>query len=214
MSSMRSASSSTSSSTRLRSTLPRSMWSLRRPGVAMTMSTGLRDLLELPAERHAADQAGGEEALAGAVAVRGFLHLHRQLARRREHEHARAVARGRVAARAQALQARQDEGGGLAAAGLRRDQQVAARQHRGNGFALHRRGLGIAEAREVIQQSRIEAERREAHRISGGADQDRYAGPKGNLSTGLREGGGTKTARADCTRERARLASLIFRSDT
>ena len=106
----------------------------------------LPQLRELQAERHAADQQRGGELLPAAVAVRRLLHLHRELARRREHQHARALARD-LRRRAQPLQPRQHEGRGLAAAGLRRDQQIAARQHRGNRFALHRRRPGIAEAR-------------------------------------------------------------------
>ena len=43
----------------------------------------------------------------------------------------------------QALQDGQDEAGGLAGAGLRAGQQVAAGEHGGNRLRLHRGGLGI-----------------------------------------------------------------------
>jgi hypothetical protein len=78
---------------------------------------GLAYLHQLLAERHAADEARGEQALPAAVAVRRLLDLHRELARGCEHQHARADARKR-GRRAQALQAGKHEGGGLAAAGL------------------------------------------------------------------------------------------------
>jgi hypothetical protein len=111
----------------------------------------LSHLVELAPERHAADEARGEQPLAAAVAVDRLLHLHGELARGREDEHARALARER-ARRAQALQPRQHERGSLAAAGLRGDEEVRAGQDRGNRGALHRRGLAVAQAREVIQQ--------------------------------------------------------------
>ena len=45
----------------------------------------------------------------------------------------------------QALQDRQHEAGGLAGAGLRAGEQVAAVQHGGNRLQLDRRGDGVAE---------------------------------------------------------------------
>ena len=213
MSSMRSASSSTRISTRPEVDAAAVHVVLEAAGGGDDDVDRLSHLVELPAERHAAHEAGGEQALAGAVAVRRLLHLQGKLARRREHQHARADAgaRGR---RAQALQAGQDEGRGLAAAGLRRDEEVAARQHGGNRFALHGRRLGIAEAREVIEQGRIETQLRKrrgksrgnhvGHGISlVGANQNRYARPKGNLSTDC-EGGGATTAKGRTLRESGR----------
>ena len=113
-----------------------------------------------------------------------LLHLHRELARGREHQHARTIARS-LRRRAQALQPRQHEGRGLAAAGLRRDQQVAARQRGGNRFALHRRRPVVAEALQVIQQGRIQTERREAHGIS-------LVAPSLELLEDCEEAGGSK----------------------
>ncbi len=107
----------------------------------------LAQLLQLPAEGHAADQARGAQALAAAVAVAW---PSAPAARARASASAPACAgpcRARRGEPAQALQAGQHEGRGLAAAGLRRDQQVAAGERGGNRLALHRRGLGIAEAR-------------------------------------------------------------------
>jgi hypothetical protein len=121
--------------------------------------------LELQPVGHATDETGRVYALAGCVAVRRLLHLHRQLARGREHQHARAPAR-QARRRAQALQPRQHEGGGLAASRLRRNQQVAPRQHRRDRRALHRRRLGIAERREGRKKGRIQTELREAHGFS------------------------------------------------
>ena len=102
-------------------------------------------LLELRAEGHSAHQARRHQLLAAAVAVRRLLHLHRQLARRAEHQHARAMARPRRRG-AQALQGGQHERRRLAAPGLGGHEQIRARQHRREslpaapGSARHSRG--------------------------------------------------------------------------
>ncbi len=50
------------------------------------------------------------------------------------------------------LQHRQHEGGGLAGAGLRAGQQVAAAQHERNRLALHGSGIGVALRRDGTEQ--------------------------------------------------------------
>jgi hypothetical protein len=128
--------------------------------------------LELRAIGHAADDSGHTQA--GDVAAVGVCrlgHLHHQFARRREHQHARAVDHaalaplGRVAAGGQhALQRRQHEGRGLAAAGGRRHAQVRAGQSRRNGARLHVGGLLVAGVAHGTGQGLGQAQGIEAHR--------------------------------------------------
>ena len=73
-----------------------------------------------------------------------FGDLHRQLARRHEHE-AAGLARTRLRL-ADALQHRQRERGGLAGAGFGLPEQVAALEQQRNRFALNRRRFFVAEA--------------------------------------------------------------------
>jgi hypothetical protein len=70
------------------------------------------------------------------------------------------MARGRVARvgfRAQELQQRQREAGGLAGAGLRRAEQVSACEDYGDGLRLDGGGLGIALLCDCAQQLGLEA---------------------------------------------------------
>ncbi|KJJ16959.1 hypothetical protein HMPREF3150_03385 [Pseudomonas aeruginosa] len=56
----------------------------------------------------------------------------------------------------QAVQQRQQEGRGLAAAGLRRDPQVVPLQRLGNGRGLDRRRLAEGQAFQCLQQAFVE----------------------------------------------------------
>jgi len=60
--------------------------------------------------------------------------------------------------RAEQLQDRQREAGGLAGAGLRGGEQVAAGEDDGNGLRLDGRGRGVALLRDSAQQLGLEAE--------------------------------------------------------
>jgi hypothetical protein len=60
--------------------------------------------------------------------------------------------------RAQALQDRQGEAGGLAGAGLRGGEQVAADEDDGDGLRLDRRGNGVALLGDSAEQLGLEAE--------------------------------------------------------
>ncbi len=94
--------------------------------------------------------------------LRGY--LLRQLARRRQHQHARiahAVSVSRCRPRSprhgrNTLQGRQHEGRRLAGAGLRRADDVAALEQRRNGLALDGRRRFIAAGGERAQQVRRE----------------------------------------------------------
>jgi hypothetical protein len=79
--------------------------------------------------------------------------LRGELARRHEDEDADVPLR-----RAQALQDRQGEAGGLAGAGLRGGEQVAAGEDDGDGLRLDRRGNGVALLGDSAQQLGLEAE--------------------------------------------------------
>ena len=116
--------------------------------------------LQLRVVGHTAHHAGHAQALhAAAIGDGGLGDLLRQFTRGRQHQHARAAdlalwaALGGVAAGFQdALQRRQHKGGGLAAAGLGRHQQVAALQGRADRGGLHRGGLGVAGLFQSEQQ--------------------------------------------------------------
>ena len=91
-----------------------------------------------------------------------FTDLGRQLARGHQHQRQRAARRGARAA-LDVLQQRQSKGRGLARAGLRRGQHVAASQQRRDRRGLDRRGLGVAQRGGGAQQRGREAEGVERH---------------------------------------------------
>ena len=74
-----------------------------------------------------------------AVGAHALLDLDRQLARRRQHQHARRAGdagQAAVGAGRQPVQDGQREAGGLAGAGLRRGHQVVAGEHGGDRLLL------------------------------------------------------------------------------
>jgi hypothetical protein len=83
------------------------------------------------------------------------VHLDGQLARGREDQAADRMQRGREALGGrggQALQQREGEAGGLAGAGLRGGEEVAAGEDNGNGLRLDGGGDGVALLRDGTQQ--------------------------------------------------------------
>ena len=106
---------------------------------------------------HAADDREGLHAHVAAVGVSGFRHLHREFARGREHQDARAAAGGLVLHH-ELLQRGQHEGGGLAAAGLRRDQEVAPLDGFGDRAGLHGGRFGVAGGLDRFKDGRGQAE--------------------------------------------------------
>ena len=105
------------------------------------------ELRGLRSERDAAEQHHRGDLEMLAVDADRRLDLRRELARRREDQRAQRFACAALVGRRrgrQPLQDRQDESRGLAGAGLRAGQQVAAREYGGNGLRLDRRGFGIA----------------------------------------------------------------------
>ncbi len=101
----------------------------------------------------ASDQAGLDEGELGEALdfLEGLLG---QLAGRQEDQRARQGAR--LVLGQQAVQQRQQEGRGLAAAGLRRDPQVVPLQRLGNGRGLDRRRLAEGQAFQCLQQAFVE----------------------------------------------------------
>jgi len=98
--------------------------------------------LDLRPDADAAEDQGRLQRQEMAVGAHAFLDLGGQLARRREHQHARLAALG-GGARADQLQDGQGEAGGLAGAGLGGGHQVAAGENDGNRLGLDRRRLGV-----------------------------------------------------------------------
>ncbi len=126
-------------------------------------------LTQLHADRLAAvdRQHAGADALA--VSMDRLGHLHRELARGHEDESRHlAIGAGRVkadigraaccAGERQAMQRRERERGGLAGAGRRFGEQVAAFHQRRDRLALDRRRFLVPEVGERGQQPRIEPE--------------------------------------------------------
>ena len=145
MSSMRSASSSTKISTCEKSTLPWPWWSSRRPGVATRMSTPRRSCAACPPKPTPPKIAADAILRVLAVGAHRRLDLRRELARGGEDQRAQRRAAGCASGtRRQALQHRQHEAGGLAGAGLRAGEDVAAGEHGGNRLALDGGGEGVA----------------------------------------------------------------------
>ena len=144
MLSISSASSSTSTSSEDRSRLPRSRWSMTRPGVPTTMwAPRFRpdscDVVALAAVDRQHPDAGH----ALGVGAHGLGHLQGELAGGGQHQ--RLDVRG---VRVDALQHGQREGGGLAGAGLGQADDVAARQQRGDGLGLDRGGGLVPQPRQ------------------------------------------------------------------
>jgi hypothetical protein len=174
MSSMRSASSSTSTST----------W--------RQVDRLLLDVVEQPARRgdddldaaaqfgllradvDAAIDAHRAQRQVLAVGLDRLEHLHGQLARGREDQRARRVAGGRGATAGvarDAVQQRQREAGGLAGAGLGAAHDVLAGDDDRDGLALDGRGFGVAGVGDGLQQFGNEAEVGKTHgclRVWGG----------------------------------------------
>ena len=98
-----------------------------------------------------------------AVAQKALQHLLGQLASRRQHQRAHAVAGDLRAFQGQALQQRQGETSGFAGAGLRRGHQITALEHGRDGLALYRgRGL-VVEISKGMQQRLDQTEGGEGH---------------------------------------------------
>ena len=161
MSSMRSASSRTSTSTCVE------VDGLLADEVEQAARRGDEDLdaaperLDLRALGHAAVDHGRADVGALAQGGDALVDLHRQLAGGRQHQGADGVARGadaRVRVAREALEDRQREGGGLAGARLGGGEDVAAGEDEGNGGGLDGGGLRVALALDGGEQLGREAE--------------------------------------------------------
>ena len=102
------------------------------------------ELADLAVDRHAAEHGDGRQAQPLAIGVHALGDLAGELARRREHQHAATARRARLGVLLEIVERGQAEGGGLAGAGLRDAEQVAALHQRRDRLRLDRGGLGIA----------------------------------------------------------------------
>ena len=153
----RSSISSASSSTTKRAVVRTSAWrpirSITRPTVPTTTCAFSFSARHLVADRRAAEDGHDRDALALAVRAQRLRDLDAQLARRRQDERLDL----RVA-RVDVLEQRQPEGGGLARAGLRLADHVAALEQRGDRLLLDRGRLLVAEVRKCLEQRLREPE--------------------------------------------------------
>ena len=115
--------------------------------------------LDLRAFADAAEDRRVAQRQMPAVGADVLFDLRDQLARRRDHQHAHACAVGRR--RGQPFEQRQHERRRLAGAGLRDADDVAAGEDHGNRLRLDRRRLDVAFFLERLRELRTEAERRE-----------------------------------------------------
>ena len=152
MSSIRSASSSTSTLTPSSLTARRSIRSKRRPGVATRMC-GLARLVDLAADRRAAVDGRDVEPLRRGERRDVRRDLQRELARRDEDERA-----GERVPRGGALDERQPEGERLAGAGRRLGQDVESGERVREDEVLDGEGLGDPLLGEHIGDRRADAE--------------------------------------------------------
>ena len=87
-----------------------------------------------------------------------LLDLHNELAGRRDDQSARAATAIRlIHARGEIMQNRQDECRRLSRAGLRNADDIAAREHLGNGGGLDGRGLSVASFLDCFVDAGLEA---------------------------------------------------------
>jgi hypothetical protein len=96
------------------------------------------------------------------VGARGLFDLQGQFARRRQHQYARTGPLG-LRRFSHAVQAGQQEGGGLARTGLRRDQKIGAAQGGRDGGSLHRRRRLVTGFLQRLEDEGMEAEIRKIH---------------------------------------------------
>ena len=139
---MWSASSSTTTSTRVRSAAPWSIRSISRPGVATTMSTPRSNALSCGSVRHAAGHQGQAESLDPGQRRQHVGDLERELTGRHQHQGPRA-ARGGVRT-GQGGDHRQPEAERLARPRLPAAEHVPAGERVGDGGGLDRERLGDA----------------------------------------------------------------------
>ena len=134
-----------------------------------------RQLGVLVVERDAADDERDVELVVGAVFDEAFLHLRGEFARRLEDQRARHARAG--AALFQHGDHRQHEGGGLAGAGLRDAEHVAACQHVRNGLFLDRGRRRVAGRRDGGVNFFGQAEMGEGHEASNSDCPRSYTAP-------------------------------------
>ena len=142
MSSMRSASSMTRISTPVSRILPRPKWSSRRPGVAISTSTPRSSLRSCSSGETPPISSATDELVVDAVFLEALLHLGGELARRGQDQRARHACPR--ASGFEPRQHRQHVAGGLAGAGLRDAEHVAAGHGDRDGLHLDGSGFGIA----------------------------------------------------------------------
>ena len=117
-----------------------------------------RERIDLGLHADAAVDTVGAQRHVLAVSADRQLDLRRELARRRQHQHARGARLGPDRIQCKQLQDRQREPGGLAGAGLCRGEDVAALEDDGNRLDLDGGGLGIAFVRHRTDELGLEAE--------------------------------------------------------
>ena len=121
------------------------------------MSTPCLQRLDLRPRAHAAEDQDRALLQVAAVLLERLADLRGQLARRHEHQQPRRARAARIGVLlVEALQQRQRERGGLARAGLRGGEQVAAAVDRGNRVQLDGRGRRVAEFLHRAQERRPE----------------------------------------------------------
>ena len=116
------------------------------------------DLTLILADRGAAEHDGGRQSHVPAIGAEAVGDLHRQLARRAEHQRPAGLAQQRPRALGEAVENRQREGCRLAGAGLGDAAQVAAGEDLGDGLRLDGGGVGIALGREGFEKRLGKAE--------------------------------------------------------
>ena len=164
------------------------MRSSRRPGVATTRSTPRSSVVDLPAERSAAEDGDGL-----ARRRRGRAARARRAPARPAHGSARAPGRaassGASGDRTGGSSMRQAEGQRLAGAGLRATEDVVAGQAVGQGRGLDREGgadVAALERRdELLREPELAERGLGRHRVLGG----RLLEPGGELAVGSLLGG-------------------------
>ena len=161
MSSISSASSRTTTSRPLSFSVPRLMWSSARPGVATTMSTPRLSGPSCTADRLAAVNRQNTHTHIVPVAAHRLTDLHRELARRDEHQGERLCP---PAFPEYPLEDGKREGGRLPRPGRCLPDQVTAFKQRRDGGKLYRCGLLITEARKHVAQFRGQRQVGEAAR--------------------------------------------------
>ena len=160
--------------------------------------------------RHAAVDGDARDRGVVGEALHLVLDLHRQLARGRQHQRARAQRHGRRLGE-EALEDRHQERRRLAGAGFGAGDHVAAGQRQRDHAALHRARVGPPEVLDAAQQPRVEVQRVEGQWARDRTAPARTGASRARRASARARDGGRAAARGGRAACRARMKLEVLK---